>query len=80
MLYLILFLYQTTTTFQVEVDVLVLYLILFLYQTTTRPLPYLVPLVLYLILFLYQTTTAQVDVAFALGCILFCSYIKPQLG
>ena len=33
---------------------------------------------LYLILFLYQTTTVADAVHLLLGCILFCSYIKPQ--
>ena len=57
----------------------VLYLILFLHQTTTICYPPSISKRLYLILFLHQTTTGT-----GLGsgwscCILFCSYIKPQL-
>ena len=56
-LYLILFLYQTTT-FSFFLNLIQrLYLILFLYQTTTTIIYTTFLQKLYLILFLYQTTT-----------------------
>ena len=101
MLYLILFLYQTTTVKAYAKSREELYLILFLYQTTTKETAIGMPNMLYLILFLYQTTTFSaesqckgtlylilflyqtttgINAAFnKWSCILFCSYIKPQL-
>ena len=78
MLYLILFLYQTTTSVKHSSPYRRLYLILFLYQTTTCFFIHYSLLLLYLILFLYQTTTLSGIVIGWSGCILFCSYIKPQ--
>ena len=78
-LYLILFLHQTTTLYGPNRIVIGLYLILFLHQTTTEydeggDMP-----PLYLILFLHQTTTNRFDWFNPACCILFSSYIKPQL-
>ena len=77
-LYLILFLYQTTTVKNSIDFCKQLYLILFLYQTTTTSPSELEIYELYLILFLYQTTTLIMIRRMIMRCILFCSYIKPQ--
>ena len=77
-LYLILFLYQTTTYGGFKNTDDALYLILFLYQTTTQNKFAKEQFQLYLILFLYQTTTLMIFLNWSLCCILFCSYIKPQ--
>ena len=56
-LYLISFLYQTTTLLRSLIIVIRLYLISFLYQTTTQKVCVNLCVKLYLISFLYQTTT-----------------------
>ena len=58
MLYIILFLHQTTTTNYTNHESEKLYIILFLHQTTTRPHHENNRDALYIILFLHQTTTA----------------------
>ena len=59
MLYIILFLHQTTTQTQSENMTPVLYIILFLHQTTTRFKRSTCRYPLYIILFLHQTTTSH---------------------
>ena len=56
----------------------VLYIIMFLHQTTTIFFMINGNFLLYIIMFLHQTTTAISAGSSLLGCILSCSYIKPQ--
>ena len=78
MLYLILFLHQTTTPQRRTSRTASLYLILFLHQTTTCRNSTPNSQLLYLILFLHQTTTIIIHNYISHRCILFCFYIKPQ--
>ncbi len=78
-LYVILFLHQTTTVRMVFAVLILLYIILFLHQTTTyfHDQPYFAWL--YIILFLHQTTTEHEREKAQSRCISSYSYIKPQL-
>ena len=55
-----------------------LYIVLFLHQTTTKLQKWMLPNLLYIVLFLHQTTTLLLVSRFALSCISYYSYIKPQ--
>ena len=77
-LYLILFLYQTTTALKVLIVLLWLYLILFLYQTTTL-LNHTAHTVRCILFCSYiKPQPGEYTVCRLVCCILFCSYIKPQ--
>ena len=78
-LYLMVFLHQTTTEKTKGEQRRGLYLMVFLHQTTTRPLLHPSKNQLYLMVFLHQTTTCSWDKLTFDGCILWYSYIKPQL-
>jgi hypothetical protein len=63
MLYIVLFLHQTTTAGQVYLHYHPLYIVLFLHQTTTGlSIDTMFPK-LYIVLFLHQTTTYNGDIA-----------------
>ena len=79
MLYIILFLHQTTTRRNRPCNSRRLYIILFLHQTTTWECLQVATSPLYIILFLHQTTTQAWAPCRALGCISSFSYTKPQL-
>ncbi len=79
-LYLIVFLHQTTTSFNTTAGFRKLYLIVFLHQTTTTESDILRLSELYLIVFLHQTTTVSLNVFCLFHCILSSFYIKPQLS
>ena len=55
-----------------------LYIFRFLHQTTTSTGRSRLTWELYIFRFLHQTTTPFCEIRFALGCISFVSYIKPQ--
>ena len=55
-----------------------LYIFWFLHQTTTYCIPLSLRIKLYIFWFLHQTTTRQKTMFWALSCISFDSYIKPQ--
>ena len=78
MLYIILFLHQTTTGEGYGPVEVALYIILFLHQTTTFQNSLHPTLKLYTILFLHQTTTSTASVLRVRSCILSYFYIKPQ--
>ena len=78
-LYLIVFLHQTTTSFNTTAGFRKLYLIVFLHQTTTLTCQETLELLLYLIVFLHQTTTTVTMPMLPPNCILSSFYIKPQL-
>ena len=59
MLFIILFLHQTTTRYPNEFAEILLFIILFLHQTTTGELSFPSVFRLFIILFLHQTTTSQ---------------------
>ena len=80
MLYMSLFLHQTTTVSSLSAWVLTLYMSLFLHQTTTGNLLCKQFTLLYMSLFLHQTTTVQQLLNSILSCICLFSYIKPQLS
>ena len=77
-LYIILFLHQTTTSSGSTMRRALLYIILFLHQTTTCNHPTRFHHWLYIILFLHQTTTCIVKHMAGRRCISSYSYIKPQ--
>ena len=79
LLYIILFLHQTTTAAADWWTAPELYIILFLHQTTTLDLIFCQNYQLYIILFLHQTTTCLSYRSLGESCISFYSYIKPQL-
>ena len=79
MLYIVLFLHQTTThAFGLQASH-GLYIVLFLHQTTTIALLVIPYRKLYIVLFLHQTTTVIKMNRVYLCCISYYSYIKPQL-
>ena len=78
LLFLISFLYQTTTFIGSIITNSQLFLISFLYQTTTAGASCLAVWALFLISFLYQTTTLLQYAHILFGCFLSLSYIKPQ--
>ena len=80
LLFLILFLHQTTTNTKRNALGEVLFLILFLHQTTTVSYWRFIRVMLFLILFLHQTTTRLYRSELYLCCSLFYFYIKPQLN
>ena len=77
-LYIVLFLHQTTTLSRLPYSVYPLYIVLFLHQTTTTRLILLIKIKLYIVLFLHQTTTAFFKTDRLISCISYYSYIKPQ--
>ena len=79
LLYIILFLHQTTTTGAFSASFAKLYIILFLHQTTTLVAEPERTAELYIILFLHQTTTHGARMRTLSSCISSYSYIKPQL-
>ena len=78
LLFIILFLHQTTTDDYLHREDLKLFIILFLHQTTTLWLAVDAPPLLFIILFLHQTTTHHLFTFFNVSCLSSCSYIKPQ--
>ena len=78
MLYIVLFLHQTTTYFTYFLINERLYIVLFLHQTTTSSLLFLCLSGLYIVLFLHQTTTDPLQTMLRNSCISYYSYIKPQ--
>ena len=78
LLYIVLFLHQTTTLLRFCNNRFQLYIVLFLHQTTTSKLMHLVMMLLYIVLFLHQTTTSNTQDSLSLCCISYYSYIKPQ--
>ena len=62
MLYIIMFLHQTTTYIWIGTWNGLLYIIMFLHQTTTALDFFSISYVLYIIMFLHQTTTYSVEV------------------
>ncbi len=79
MLFIILFLHQTTTISLTFLFTYMLFIILFLHQTTTRDGRYYHDCPLFIILFLHQTTTRKEKRMAEKCCLSSCSYIKPQL-
>ena len=79
LLFIILFLHQTTTLYAIPFNARRLFIILFLHQTTTHRRYRIYRRELFIILFLHQTTTARQQNRWNLGCLSSCSYIKPQL-
>ena len=80
LLFIILFLHQTTTGRDSGRRGGWLFIILFLHQTTTTRADFHAAIWLFIILFLHQTTTLGVCCKPTLGCLSSCSYIKPQRG
>ena len=78
MLYIVLFLHQTTTQSCIWYETLKLYIVLFLHQTTTNSDVSQVIWTLYIVLFLHQTTTPRSHCPLYCSCISYYSYIKPQ--
>ena len=78
MLYICLFLHQTTTLVSHCMLSSLLYICLFLHQTTTIGVIYWKPGRLYICLFLHQTTTLILTLIILKSCISVFSYIKPQ--
>ena len=78
MLYIIMFLHQTTTRTLTLTILVLLYIIMFLHQTTTWFTSGALPTKLYIIMFLHQTTTDVRKYLNEPSCILSCPYIKPQ--
>ena len=79
MLFIILFLHQTTTLEASSFVRLLLFIILFLHQTTTAGAFIISSRPLFIILFLHQTTTHKSVFLLPQRCLSSCSYIKPQL-
>ena len=79
LLYIVLFLHQTTTVKVVFMLHVMLYIVLFLHQTTTKKSTMAYSPTLYIVLFLHQTTTGCCLYLRPLRCISYYSYIKPQL-
>ena len=79
LLYIVLFLHQTTTWALFSIMNWELYIVLFLHQTTTVSLSRLLTFALYIVLFLHQTTTTIRIYISWWSCISYYSYIKPQL-
>ena len=79
MLFIILFLHQTTTKELSLPYSIMLFIILFLHQTTTMKIEKTNYQQLFIILFLHQTTTVITCSYFRTCCLSSCSYIKPQL-
>ena len=79
-LYILLFLHQTTTLLDLLGYGFRLYILLFLHQTTTENELLSGCWMLYILLFLHQTTTLALDEHKKAGCISYYSYIKPQHG
>ena len=77
-LFIILFLHQTTTIRDEEHQPPRLFIILFLHQTTTEKRYRIQNTELFIILFLHQTTTIQKRYRIHRSCLSSCSYIKPQ--
>ncbi len=77
-LFIILFLHQTTTIFHKCFNPSMLFIILFLHQTTTQAICALLLCALFIILFLHQTTTLVAVQPILVRCLSSCSYIKPQ--
>ena len=77
-LYILLFLHQTTTLLDLLGYGFRLYILLFLHQTTTENELLSGCWMLYILLFLHQTTTLALDEHKKAGCISYYSYIKPQ--
>ena len=78
MLFIILFLHQTTTMGFRRRQVSALFIILFLHQTTTLVGVGRRVALLFIILFLHQTTTHLLVALPNSRCLSSCSYIKPQ--
>ena len=79
LLYIVLFLHQTTTQLSIIRIYRRLYIVLFLHQTTTVAMLVIINCSLYIVLFLHQTTTYLSGRGSLLCCISYYSYIKPQL-
>ena len=79
LLYMSLFLHQTTTALESPPPITMLYMSLFLHQTTTSSWRSCRRTALYMSLFLHQTTTQSCDHWPTHRCICLYSYIKPQL-
>ena len=77
-LFIILFLHQTTTSNELELQPWALFIILFLHQTTTLGGKSRRWCMLFIILFLHQTTTILLVEIVGHRCLSSCSYIKPQ--
>ena len=77
-LFIILFLHQTTTVRISFKEKTALFIILFLHQTTTLFQLCARVRVLFIILFLHQTTTFLMSQTKSHCCLSSCSYIKPQ--
>ena len=80
LLYIFIFLHQTTTSLQGKGDSQQLYIFIFLHQTTTTSCKTKKVIQLYIFIFLHQTTTALSASMLTLSCISLYSYIKPQQG
>ena len=65
-LYIVLFLHQTTTVVDYKQHRSLLYIVLFLHQTTTWRAAILIFSMLYIVLFLHQTTTEHPELHFPL--------------
>ena len=78
MLYIFIFLHQTTTTDFDNNTTMELYIFIFLHQTTTELKPQYQNALLYIFIFLHQTTTNGVVRLMMISCISLYSYIKPQ--
>ena len=79
MLYIFIFLHQTTTTEWHLTKKSLLYIFIFLHQTTTRKKKQKRKTKLYIFIFLHQTTTLDSIGMQSQCCISLYSYIKPQL-
>ena len=78
LLYIVLFLHQTTTKWKRHRVIYKLYIVLFLHQTTTILIKTNITSKLYIVLFLHQTTTLSLSKRTRSCCISYYSYIKPQ--
>ena len=78
LLYIVLFLHQTTTAAGDGDYGSQLYIVLFLHQTTTNLDWRISWCLLYIVLFLHQTTTYTFIDTQHFSCISYYSYIKPQ--
>ena len=78
MLYIFIFLHQTTTAIALQKYKERLYIFIFLHQTTTSMVNVTLPSALYIFIFLHQTTTLSTSLSLGVSCISLYSYIKPQ--
>ena len=77
-LYILSFLHQTATHWNVSFHIFTLYILSFLHQTATIARDWVRGLRLYILSFLHQTATYLFHCNFLLSCISYLSYIKPQ--